>query len=362
MLVANGHLANTGGSENFTYAIIEELLRLNYDVEYFTFLKGRNKNGVSQRIESLGAPFMRHKDYDLILAGGNNTVRYLAQFGFVIDTMHGVLPGVEEPSALADLYVSVSPYIRDYYLKRGFQSKVIMNGINCRRFKPRKELNKQLTNVLSLCQSDESNKFIARCCKKIGVGFRKLDKQVENKWDIEYDINDADLVVGIGRSLYDGMACGRTVISYDKRYYRDKGHEGDGYLTIDNIHRSMQRNCTGTRAFTEDEFIAELRKYRPEDGNEMRKIALAELNVEKNVQEYLNYFNEGNADNNITIENLWQIRKKLIVGYNKELEREVGYYKNSNSWKVTAPLRNIMRIARKIFNIIKSLKHKKFLK
>jgi glycosyltransferase involved in cell wall biosynthesis len=362
MLVANGHLANTGGSENFTYAIIEELLRLNYDVEYFTFLKGRNKNGVSQRIESLGAPFMRHKDYDLILAGGNNTVRYLAQFGFVIDTMHGVLPGVEEPSVLADLYVSVSPYIRDYYLKRGFQSKVIMNGINCRRFKPRKELNRQLTNVLSLCQSDESNKFIARCCKKIGVGFRKLDKQVENKWDVEYDINDADLVVGIGRSLYDGMACGRTVISYDKRSYRDKGHEGDGYLTIDNIHKSMQRNCTGTRAFTEDEFIAELRKYRPEDGNEMRKIALAELNVEKNVQEYLNYFNEGSAGNNITIENLWQIRKKLITGYNKELEREVGYYKNSNSWKVTAPLRNIMKIARKIFNTIKSLKYKKFLK
>jgi glycosyltransferase involved in cell wall biosynthesis len=347
ILVANGHLANTGGSENFTYTLIEELLRLNYDVEYFTFLKGKDKNGVSQRIESLGVPFMQHKDYDLILASGNNTVRYLAQFGFVIDTMHGVLPGVEEPSALADLYVSVSPYIRDYYLKRGFQSRVIMNGINCRRFRSMKELNKQLTNVLSLCQGDESNKFIFHCCKKIGVGFKKLDKHIENKWDIEDDINDADLIVGIGRSLYDGMACGRTVISYDKRSYRDRGHEGDGYLTKNNICQSMYRNCTGTSAFNEDEFIAELRKYKPEDGDDMRKIALEELNVEKTVQEYLNYFNEG-ADSNITIKDLQEIKKKLIIGYNNELEREVDYYKNSRSWKVTAPLRNIMKIEKKI--------------
>jgi hypothetical protein len=129
----------------------------------------------------------------------------------------------------------------------------------------------------------------------------------------------------------------------------------------------MQRNCTGTRAFTEDEFIAELKKYRPEDGNDMRKIALDELNVEKTVQEYLNYFNgvfDGgkgdNTDFNISFKDLRQIKKKLIIAYNKDLERSIEYYKNSKSWKITAPLRSIMQIARKIFGIIKNLKHKKF--
>jgi hypothetical protein len=53
-------------------------------------------------------------------------------------------------------------------------------------------------------------------------------------------------------------------LNYDVEYFT---------LTKDNIHKSIQRNCTGTRAFTEDEFIAELRKYRPENGNDMRKIA-----------------------------------------------------------------------------------------
>ncbi|MDR1231520.1 MAG: hypothetical protein LBK61_08985 [Spirochaetaceae bacterium] len=350
--MANNGLARTGGSENFTYAMIEELVRLNHEVEYFTFSQGKDENGVSQRIESLGVPFMRHKEYELILASGNNTVRHLSPFGFVIDTMHGVLPGVEEPSVFADLYVSVSPYIRDYYMKRGFESRVIMNGINCRRFRPFEEegkgLNKRLTTVLSLCQGDESNTFIAHCCKKIGVGFKKLDKYVENKWDIENDINDADLVVGIGRSLYDGMACGRTVISYDKRSYRDKGHEGDGYLTKDTILKSMYRNCTGTSAFNEAEFIAELRKYNPADGNDMRRIALETLNVEKTVQEYLHYFDEQRENSNAA-PGLREMKGELMTEYHKELERNTSYYENSKSWKITAPLRNMMKIARDLF-------------
>jgi glycosyltransferase involved in cell wall biosynthesis len=165
-------LARTGGSENFTYAMIEELLRLKHDVECFTFIKGKDANGVSQRVEALGVPFMRREAYDLILASGNNTVRHLSPRGFVIDTMHGVLPGVEEPSAFADLYVSVSPYIRDYYRERGFQSKVIMNGINCRRFRPLKELNKRLTRYCHCAKGMNQIRLLRVAARKWGLGLR----------------------------------------------------------------------------------------------------------------------------------------------------------------------------------------------
>jgi glycosyltransferase involved in cell wall biosynthesis len=350
ILVANNGLKNAGGSENFTYAIIEELCRKAQDVDYFTFYKGKDKHSVSRRIESLGVPFMRYKKYDLILASGNNVVRHLSQFGFVIDTVHGVLPGIEEPSVFADLYVSVSSYISDYYRERGFQCKVIMNGINCERFRPRTELNSRLTKVLSICQGNESNDFVARCCKKIGVSFKKIDKYIEKKWDIENDINDADLVVGIGRSLYDGMACGRTVISYDKRSYRDEGHEGDGYLTKDNIHQSMYRNCTGIKAFTEEEFIGELMKYNPDDGKDMRKIALEELNVEKTVQEYLNYYNKYLETDN-TMQSLREMKKKFVIECNEVCHKTIDYYKNSKSWKITAPLRKTMSLLRSLCHI-----------
>jgi glycosyltransferase involved in cell wall biosynthesis len=343
ILVANRFLARTGGSENFTFAIIEEMVRVGYDVEYFTFLKGDNENGVSQRIEKLGVPFMRHESYDLILAGGNNTVRYLSQYGFVIDTMHGVIPGVEEPSVFADLYVSVSPYICEFYKKRGYESKVIMNGINCRRFKPKHELHTKLCKVLSLCQSKESNRFISKCCAKIGVKFAKADKNIENKWDIEDDINEADLVIGIGRSLYDGMACGRAVISYDKRSYRDPCHEGDGYLTKDTICQSMYRNCCGNRAFTEKEFINELEKYNPSDGNDMRNIALEELNVEKTVPEYIKYWSENKDTIGCSLP-IFNLRRKFGKECTREIEREIEYYEKSRSWRYTAPLRKVMKL------------------
>jgi hypothetical protein len=346
ILVANRFLVKTGGSENFTFAIIEEMVRLGYDVEYFTFLKGDDEDAVSQRIEKLGVPFMKHESYDLILAGGNNAVRHLSPYGFVIDTMHGVLRGIEEPSVFADLYVSVSPYIQEFYKKQGFESKVIMNGINCRRFKPKKELRHKLTSVLSLCQSKKSNRFISKCCKKIGVKFTKFDKIVDNKWNIEDEINEADLVVGIGRSLYDGMACGRTVISYDKRSYRDPGHEGDGYLTKDTVRQSMYRNCAGTKAFTEEEFIHELQRYNPSDGNNMREIALAELNIEKAVPEYLAYWNE-NKDSKPLTPAILEYKKKFSKELECEINKKTNYYESSRSWRLTAPLRKAMDLLRR---------------
>ena len=38
-------------------------------------------------------------------------------------------------------------------------------------------------------------------------------------FNIEDKINEADLVVGIGRSLLDAMSCGRPVVSFDDRIY-----------------------------------------------------------------------------------------------------------------------------------------------
>jgi glycosyltransferase involved in cell wall biosynthesis len=268
--------------------MISELLRLGYDTEYFTFHRGE----VSERIEKLGCGFMSKPEYGLIIANHNSTVREVFERGFIINTSHGILPGLEEPSVFADTYVSVSALVQETQKNRGFDSEVILNGIDCERFKPQKALNRELRTVLSLCQSDESHEFVKRCCERLSLEFLQLDKLRDNVWEIENTINKADLVMGVGRSLYDAMACGRAVISYDKRAYHKAGEEGDGYLNVGNIHQSLQKNCVGTRAFTEDEFIAELQKYRSEDGDFMRHFALENLNVRNTAQEYLRIWQE----------------------------------------------------------------------
>lgn len=285
ILVANHHLTQTGGTENYTYAIIVELLRRGHTVEYFTFRKG----DISDKIEALGVRFKSKRIYDLIIANHNTTIDFLHKNGYIIQTCHGVTPELEQPSIYADFYVSVSYEVQQYLKSKNIYSLIINNGIDCQRFSPRKELNDNLTSVLSLCQSEEANSFLMNCCEDLNIKLKKINKHTDNLWELELYINEADLIVGIGRSLYDSMACGRAVISYDNRSYSKD--LGDGYLNESNIKQSLRYNCSGRgsqKTFTKETFIEELKKYDKSDGHYMRNFALENLNIKLSVNKYLN--------------------------------------------------------------------------
>lgn len=287
ILVANNQLIKTGGTENYTYAIIVELLRLGHRVEYFTFQKGE----ISERIESLGVKFKSKRIYDLIIANHNTTIQTLHKNGCIIQTCHGTTPILEQPSEYANTYVSVSYEVQQHLREKNIESKLINNGIDCNRFIPKNEIHAKLTSVLSLCQSEEANQFISDCCNEINVTFKKLNKHIDNLWDIEKTINQSDLVVGIGRSVYDAMACGRTIISYDNRSYSKDF--GDGYLNKENIGLSLKYNCSGRgsqKTFTKETFISELKKYDKSDGVFMRNFALQNLNIQSSVKQYLEIY------------------------------------------------------------------------
>lgn len=287
ILVANNQLDWTGGTENYTYTIIVELLRQGHNVEYFTFYKG----SISDKIESLSVRFKSKKIYDLILANHTTTIKALYRYGCIIQTCHGIVPELEQPSKYADFHVSITYEVQQHLEKEKIKSLVINNSIDCIRFYPEKTISESLTSVLSLCQSEEANNFISDCCNELNIKFDKLNKHIENSWNIENFINNADLVVGIGRSLYDAMACGRTVISYDNRTYSKD--LGDGYLNKDNIMQSLKYNCSGrgtNKSFTKESFIEELKKYNKTDGKFMREFTLENLNIEYNIKKYLSIF------------------------------------------------------------------------
>ena len=320
ILLGNNHLQKTGGTENYTYALAIELKRKGYDVEYFAFERG----DVSALLEREGIPYMTKKKYDLILANHISVVEHLHTMGYIIQTCHGVIPDMEQPSKYADRHVSVSDEIKQHLKDCGFDSTIILNGIDCIRFSPKKPISRKLTTVLSLCQSDQINAFLRECCEAEGIRFFCSNKHTDNVWKIEDMINESDMVVGIGRSIYDAMACGRCVISYDNRGYMNEAL-GDGYLTSENISDSIKRNCSGRslrRKFDKKAFVAELAKYNPADGAWAREYAIEYLNVAHAADEYLNlYFSYKMQNFSEVISRIKKIRRSASIWWRNFKQR-----------------------------------------
>ena len=289
ILLGTHYLAKTGGTESYTYALAIELKRQGHDVEHFAIVRGQ----VSDLLAEKGVPFMSADHYDLILANHTTVVEKLWPLGYLIQTCHGTISELEQPSPYADAYVGVSEEVEKHLQSKGFQvAAVIPNGIDCKRFYPKTTVSSTLKTVLSLCQSDIANDFIRRCCEQAGVQFLQSNKFTDNVWSIEELINKSDLVVGLGRSAYDAMACGRCVLVYDYREYMGE-FLGDGMLTPESIAKNMLCNCSGRASrlkYDEQAFIKEMQKYSPELAAWGREYALEHLNIEVAVRKYFEVY------------------------------------------------------------------------
>jgi len=121
------------------------------------------------------------------------------------------------------------------------------------------------------------------------VQFSSFDKNVNPIFEIEKEINKADLVIGVGRSAFDAMACGRAVFIFDWRHYM--GNKGDGILTIENFNNIMVKNASGRTnniRYTPESLAAEIKEFYSVDlGFDNTDIARSLLNMEKQVEKYL---------------------------------------------------------------------------
>jgi glycosyltransferase involved in cell wall biosynthesis len=297
ILVANNHLVQVGGSETFTYTMIKELLSRDFDVEYFALVRG----DFSEKLEKeLNVKFKSKKKYDLILANHNTCVEALMGYGFIIQTCHGIYPQLEQPSICANFHVAISQEVQNHLAIKGFVSVIIMNGIDNSKFYSKKSINKELKNVLSLCQSEEANLFLKKICNNLNLKFTSIDKNSNPTWNIEDVINDSDLVIGLGRSAYEAMACGRPVIVFDKRAYSES--YADGYVT-NKLATSIINNCSGRFykiKITDEIMVQELSKYNAADGEILRQYILDNMTVKFAVERYLNLFDSLHSNINFS--------------------------------------------------------------
>lgn len=316
ILLASSRLSKLSGCETFTYTMAEEIKARNiHEIEYFTFEKGI----VSKKMENeLGIHFMSKKKYDLILANHNTVVKHLKGRGIIIQTCHGIYPQLEQPSNFADGYVSISEEVSNHLAKKNIPSLLIHNSINLNRFSCKKKISTKLEAVLSMCHSSTANKMVKEVCQGLGLKYYEAFKYSHPVWEVENKINQADLVIGLGRSVYEAFACGRPVVIFDDRPYFKS--YGDGYVKNKLVY-SLKHNCSGRyfkKEFNKEKLEKEIRKYNAKDSSYFRDFAVRELNVEVNVNKYLDYYyllKQEDQNNHFSfIKILKKIKNRIKIG------------------------------------------------
>lgn len=142
--------------------------------------------------------------------------------------------------------------------------------------------------------TDTANDVLRTICNDCGVEFESLyGKFVFN---VEDKINSADLVVGVGRSLLDAMACGRPVVSFDDRFYYNTRMMGYGYITPDKFSKYEIDSFTANdikKTLNKLELAKEIfLNYNANDGKVNRKFIEENYNISKTVDAYLKIYND----------------------------------------------------------------------
>lgn len=294
ILVATNHLAHLGGSETWTYTVVKELERLGHNVEVLTGQYGV----VSDRLPVVACA---RPEYDLLLINHTSMVDLLKDVkGFKIQTCHGIYPALEQPVPDVNAHVAISEEVYAHVQSLGYRPYLIRNGVDLERFRPRRPIRSRLENVLCLCQGQTAVQTIKEACEKRDLNFRWR----RNIWDIEDDMNWADLVVTLGRGAYEAMACGRAVLVYDARAYCDEA--ADGMFSPDMPYQTKEKilahNFSGRglkRSLSVDDICLTLQEYDPIMGEYNRKFAEENFDVKSNLQEYLKIY-ENNRNNQST--------------------------------------------------------------
>jgi glycosyltransferase involved in cell wall biosynthesis len=290
ILLGQNHLHTLGGSETFTYTMAQELVRLGHHVDILTMQEGI----MSEMIKTnLGCSINNiSNSYDIAYINHTTIVHGVMNLfpgSNIVQTCHGIFPQLEQPvQAQGIRHVSISKEVQNYLSSKSLESTLIHNGIDCDVFHPEQQPSKKINKMFSLSQSDQFNQTLLEIGDELGIKVEYNNKFTSPRFDIQNVIKTADLVVSLGRGAYEGMACGKPVLIADQRPYQPGLM--DGMINSDNIDGFLENNCSGRKVqqpVTKESLTNEIRKYDHFQGNKNREYVLENLNIQKQVQEYL---------------------------------------------------------------------------
>ena len=164
---------------------------------------------------------------------------------------------------------------------KGFESVVIRNPIDTRRFRPKRPSRNVLRNVAYVSNNPTSKALLIKRATN-GLHFETAGRTNQHR-DIRPLLERADLVIGLGRTAYEAMSMGRNVVVFDY-----KG--ADGFVDTENIFAFRESNCSGRTNnlnWTEAQLREAIELYDPTLGLELRDYIIENNNVDTIAEQYL---------------------------------------------------------------------------
>lgn len=233
ILITGNALDNFTGQPMSCYELARVLSK-SHEVHFVVLPRRLNKNVLQRNLEALGVrcSYEADSEYDLILANEwKPNVK-----GYTINIVRSEY-AEETPIDNCDFYVCIRPSIQKHIVEEhGIpveKTKVIYNGVDRERFKPREKTKRDYFKIVAPCTLDiRRKKFLNYIISTLNKKRRlflfsephgiTLDDSPyvyyhPSKFNIEEEIADADLVVGIllGRVNLEANSCGVPSVYYD---------------------------------------------------------------------------------------------------------------------------------------------------
>jgi glycosyltransferase involved in cell wall biosynthesis len=300
IVVATQSLSGFGGSETYAITIAEHLQRLGHDVWLHTLEPGpASEHAMSLGLRvAAGRSGLPSSPDVLVVQDGVVACELAVTYPHTPQAFvaHSDIFDLQLPPGLPDLTaVVITLYDRvDRRIRAlALDHRVVRLGqpVDVERFKPTTPLRERPRVALTLGNYVHGQRLdmLRRACERASIELRHVGIHGEGQTDRPDEVlNEADIVFGKARVIYEAMACGRAAYVFDH-------NGGEGWVTAHNQLSLSADNFGGQSApiaIDEDRLVSDLARYDPSMGIANRDFVVSRHSATKHVAELVDVLRE----------------------------------------------------------------------
>jgi len=276
ILLTNWDLTQLGGSQLWTSTMYDAYTEMGHECYVFSPRFGNYYEGINY-INPV------NNSFDIVIINQSLGLGFVD--AFTIANCHSTFVPIENFKVGADKYISVSDEVRDIQKDKGFDSQVILNPVNHHIYKPKRSVGKKLKKILYLNHDGgECLALVKRAANSVGAEVKTIEPDI----NLSNQMNEVDVVIGIGRGLIEAMMCGRPVISLDQRSWMEEP-KGFGIIEPGFFLKAQEDNYSGRingKFYKTQDLIDDLVDIDLTVGEELRELAIRHHNYHQIALQY----------------------------------------------------------------------------